>query len=757
MKSRAVGIDLGTTYSAVAWVDNGIHTTMVPNSDGDLLTPSVVLFEDQETVVGKEAKKAAVLRVGRVAEMVKRDMGSQYYSQPIRDAYLPPEVIQACILRKLKTDIVKSVGPDHQVVITVPAFFDEPRRRATAQAGEMAGLALLDIVNEPTAAALAFGEELGFLNESAAPRERMNLLVYDLGGGTFDVTLVELQTGNIRTLATDGDVRLGGRDWDQRLVDYAAEAFIKEHREDPRQNPSSLQRILSEAEEAKHTLTQRSRARIRVEHGGSTSEVPVTREVFEQITSDLLDRTAHTTRQLLIAAGLSWKDVRRILLVGGSTRMPMVERMLKGLSGITPDHTVHPDEAVARGAALFAHFRMSPQMVDDAGRAFQITDVNSHSLGIEGIEPQTGRKRNVILIPRNTPLPARIVKDFITRSAGQSSIVVRVLEGESADPGECTEIGKTVIRDLPSHLPQGSPVDVTYEYGTNGRLNVQAKVRALDRRTVLELERDASLSDQRVMQWKRALNQTSGVGGGVANGLNAFESLIEETARLVDHQKPASTVPSVAASRPAPNVSQASAIPMVANPSAGASPPAKWSSDVGTVRFGEDLGDVLVPGPAQVPPVGAMSRPPSPPPPQSCRAQTQGTKPPQLSPTVSPVAQRQVADSIPYAAGLPSQMPSPPMAEDQQVYGQSPSAPSRRRGRGAGTIVLLVGLAFSSIFGLGIGYYILCCIAPEEYNYYDLPIPEMFQPQQADGKKKQPAAPAEVKPPMRNPFEEEKE
>jgi molecular chaperone DnaK len=731
VKYRAVGIDLGTTYSAVAWVDKGIHTTMVPNSEGDILTPSVVLFEDQETVVGKEAKKAAVLRVGRVAEMVKRDMGSQFYSRPIRDAFLPPEVIQACILRKLKADILKSVGPDHQVVITVPAFFDEPRRRATAQAGEMAGLALLDIVNEPTAAALAFGEELGYLNESGTPRERMHLLVYDLGGGTFDVTLVELQTGNIRTLATDGDVRLGGRDWDLRLVDYAAEAFIKEHREDPRKNPASLQRMLVEAEEAKHTLTQRSKTKIRVEHSGCISEVPVTRGIFEQVTSDLLERTAHTTRQLLNAAAMSWQDVRRILLVGGSTRMPMVERMLKELSGITPDHTVHPDEAVARGAALFAHFRLGAQGGSDPGRTFHITDVNSHSLGIEGVDPQTQRKRNVILIPRNTPLPAKIVRDFVTKSAGQSTIAIKVLEGESAVPAECTEIGKTVIRDLPSHLPQGSPVDVTYEYTTSGRLQVQAKVRALDRQASLELERDAALSEQRVKQWKRVLNASSGAAGGVANGLNAFESLIEETVKvvMVDERKPGSSVAPAAAqaspmssgsmNRPAPTITQPAPNQASVSPPSSATSAPKWSSEVGSSTFGEDLGDILNQ-------TAAFSQTPA-----TSASQFPGPQPAPFPPNPSPAA----AANNPFASAqqatyVVAELVPQPSDDASPAFEPGGSAPPRRRrGSGAlGSFLVVAAFVLSSVFGLGIGYYVLCCVAPEQYNHFDLPIPEMFQP-----------------------------
>ena len=321
---RPVGIDLGTTFSAVAYVDESGRTAIVRNAEGDLLTPSVVLFDDDEVVVGKEARTATTVHPDLVAEWVKRDMGLPYYTRPIRGHKFPPEVIQGCILRKLKTDAVRTLGELDRVVITVPAYFDEPRRKATADAGEMAGLKVLDIVNEPTAAALAFGETLGYLTPDAAPKEEMTVLVYDLGGGTFDVTLLRLAPGNIQTFATDGDVQLGGHDWDMRLVDHVADRFKRLHKRDPRQDPVGMNRLLDAAIEAKHALSARGRTTIRVEWAGQVIEVPVTREQFEEMTADLLERTSYTTRQLLAAAGREWKDVTRLLLVGGSTRMPMV-------------------------------------------------------------------------------------------------------------------------------------------------------------------------------------------------------------------------------------------------------------------------------------------------------------------------------------------------------------------------------------------------------------------------------------------------
>ena len=518
-RENPVGIDLGTTFSAAAWVDSSGCTQMIRNADGDLLTPSVVLFTDQEVSVGKEARTAATVQPELVAEWVKRDMGLPYYSRPIHGRKLPPEVIQACILRRLNQDIVHTLGQSDPVVITVPAYFDEPRRKATADAGEMAGLKVLDIVNEPTAAALSFGETLGYLAADTAPKKEMTLFVYDLGGGTFDATLLRLAPGNIHTIATDGDVQLGGHDWDMRMVDYVADRFQEAQGVDPRKDASARNRVLAAVIDAKHTLSVRGRAMVRVDLLDRSMDVPVTREQFQELTGDLLERTAYTTRQLLAEAGMTWKDVSRLLLVGGSTRMPMVVDMLRQLSSIEPDHTVNPDEAVARGAALYAAYLLAKEG-GGSQPDFSITNVNSHSLGVEGIEPETLRKKNVILIPRNTPLPAKVTDRFATKSENQRSIVVQVLEGESPQPGECSAIGRAVIRGLPKGLPKNWPVEVTFEYGTNGRLMVYAQVPGTDQDATIELQRAVGMSDEGIAHWKKAID--------AAKGLDDFESMIDE-------------------------------------------------------------------------------------------------------------------------------------------------------------------------------------------------------------------------------------
>ena len=426
---KPIGIDLGTTNSAMAWVDEAGRSAMIANAEGEFITPSVVFFSESEVVVGKNARTAITSHPEMVAQWVKRDMGAAYYSHPIRGHYLPPEVIQACILRKLKADLVACLGAGHAGRDHGAGLFrrDAPQgHRRRRRDGRPAGL---DIVNEPTAAALAFGEALGYLSPagSGAPgtpgRQELNVLVYDLGGGTFDATLLRLAAGKVQTLATDGDVQLGGHDWDQRLVDYAAECFLKTHQLDPRQDPATLNRLYLDAMEAKHTLSARSRAVIQINYQGRFAEIAVTREQFEEMTADLLERTSYTSRQLLGVAGLEWKDVQRVLLVGGSTRMPMVPRMLQGLSGIQPDRSVNPDEAVARGAALYAGHLLAARARRGQRSTFQVTNVNAHSLGVEGIDTDTLRKKNVVLIPRNTPLPARHTERFATKSEGQRSIV----------------------------------------------------------------------------------------------------------------------------------------------------------------------------------------------------------------------------------------------------------------------------------------------------------------------------------------------
>lgn len=496
----AVGIDLGTTYSVIARLDErGVPVSLV-NGEGDLLTPSAVLFEGSDVVVGKEALKALAMEADRVAVFAKRDMGQRRYHKPLEGQWYPPEVIQAFVLKKLADDARRASSTFHQAVITVPAYFDEVRRKATQDAGYMAGLEVIDIINEPTAAAVAYGLQQGFLNEEGRAHRPLNLLVYDLGGGTFDVTVMHVEGREFRTLATDGDVELGGKDWDQRLVDFAAAEFARQFGSDPREQPNAAARLWQECEEAKRTLTTRRRAAIHVVHAGQALRVEVTREQFEEQTRDLLARTEFTARQALREAGLDWGAVDRILLVGGSTRMPMVADMLRRVSGTQPDASISPDEAVAHGAALHAGIVLSRS----CGRPsrFSIRNVNSHSLGVVGTEASTQRRRNVVLIPRNTPLPVTARRVFKTQQTGQRSLAVPIVEGESRDPDACVPLGTCVITNLPPDLPARTDVEVLFRYQSDGRLQVQVRIPATNLRLEQELQRENSLSQVQLDAWR---------------------------------------------------------------------------------------------------------------------------------------------------------------------------------------------------------------------------------------------------------------
>ncbi len=394
-----VGIDLGTTYSAIAYLDETGRPTTITNNVGDRLTPSAILIDQDEIVIGREATKASVMEPASYAECFKRDIGTAVYRRSVRGVQVPPEVLNALVLEQLRKDAEKRLGPIKQVVITVPAFFDESRRKATQDAGRLAGLEVLDIVNEPTAAAVAYGYQLGYLklqdSGTAAEHEVMRVLVYDLGGGTFDVTILEVKGRLFRTIATDGDVQLGGKDFDERIVDFLAEQFIIEHGADPRSDPEDAAQLWLDAQEIKHTLSQRNSANAVVFHAGVRSRIEVTREKFADLTRDLLERTETTTSLVVKEAGLDWSQIDRVLPVGGSSRMPMVGEMLQSVAGKDVDHSTSPDEAIVHGSALYAGMLLN-QVGNSPLAQCQLVNVNSHSLGVVGLDTKTRERLNAI-------------------------------------------------------------------------------------------------------------------------------------------------------------------------------------------------------------------------------------------------------------------------------------------------------------------------------------------------------------------------
>ena len=497
----AVGIDLGTTFSAIAKLEsNGTPMTLV-NAEGDRTTPSVALFENGQAIVGREALKAISTDANSIALCAKRDMGHKVFHQTLENKQYPPEVIEAFILNKLRRDAETQIGSFSKVVITVPAYFDEVRRKATQDAGYMAGFEVLDIINEPTAAALAFGHQHGMLGQNTAAE---NVVVYDLGGGTFDVTVMRICGNDFTTLATDGDVQLGGFDWDNRLLDYVSEKFVSEFYADPREETCARGKLWRECEDAKRTLSARQKAIITCDYQGLSKRFEITREEFEQMTQDLLDRTRFTTVQTLRAAGLEWSDVARVLLVGGSSRMPMVKEMLRQVTGMESDASSSADEAVALGAALHAGHILSLT----AGNAptFKIRNVNSHSLGVIGMDPATRLPRVGVLIPRNTKLPVKVRRTFKTQKVNQKSILVQIVEGESSSPDNCTFIGYCKIRNLPPMLPAGSPVEVTFRYTPDGRLKVSVEIPDTDASTTQEFTRENNLPKSLLDGWRQYIS-----------------------------------------------------------------------------------------------------------------------------------------------------------------------------------------------------------------------------------------------------------
>jgi len=495
-----IGIDLGTTFSVVARIDRHGQPETILNSEGERWTPSAVLFEGDSVIVGSEARNAAYLEPEGFADFAKRDMGDDGYHREIHGETYPPEVIQSLVLKKLKLDFEERYGAMSDVVVTVPAYFNEPRRKATQDAAQLAGLNVLDIINEPTAAAIAYGFQQGFLNQDGQATQPERVLVYDLGGGTFDVTVMEICGGDFKTLATGGDVYLGGIDFDERLIDYACDQFAEKFGRDPRSEPAGVQRMRRISEDVKRSLTHRTKTVFPVDHHGYSLRVPVTREQFEELTADLLTRTVFTIRTVIRQAGLQQSDLTRILLVGGSTRMPMVDATLEKEFGIRLDHSVSTDESVAHGAALYAGILMQKQRGGIQG--VSVRNVNSHSLGVLGTDAKTGRPRNGVIVPANSSLPVTKGKRFSTARAGQRSVKVSVIEGGNATGQNSTPIGECIVRELPEGLPRGTRVEVYFTYRENGRLEVRAKIPSLNRNAQLIVQRESGLNQTRLDDWK---------------------------------------------------------------------------------------------------------------------------------------------------------------------------------------------------------------------------------------------------------------
>jgi molecular chaperone DnaK len=523
-QGHLVGIDLGTTMSVIAYLNATGEAMTIPNREGQPLTQSAIYLDlaAGKAIVGRSAKAAAVTHPDKVATLVKRYMGYAQYGRPVDGRMFRPETLSAIILRKLKQDAEQRIGPISQAVITVPAFFDDTRRKATMDAGRIAGLDVLEIINEPTAAAVAYSLE-GRLRRDAArppdlPEGRLTAVVYDLGGGTFDVTVVRLTERKFETLATDGQVQLGGKDWDDRIVDFVNAKFEALYKLNPKADPKHCVQLGNLAETTKHLLTDLSSATIECTYRGQHLETLLTRDEFEKMTRDLLLQTETVTdlvvkEQAHLApkeqAHLAWHKVDRVLLVGGSTRMPAVKAMLRRLTGKEPDDRLDPDQVVARGAAIFAAIAASrgplghleEQLDGDLIRKLresEVVNVNSHSLGVEAFNPQKRKYVNSVLIPKNTPLPFAFSKVYRLREAGVRQFTVKVLEGEAEDAAANIQIGDCRVTDLPPNLPVKAPVQVRLSYKKNGRVEVMALDMTSGQLAHAEIRSTTGLSEEEI-------------------------------------------------------------------------------------------------------------------------------------------------------------------------------------------------------------------------------------------------------------------
>ncbi len=452
---NAVGIDLGTTYSAIAILGEGGSPTILPNREGGRITPSVVYFQDDGSVlVGDMAKRSAAVNPLDTVEWVKRHMGNPDWRFEAPNGVVhTPESVSALILKRLKEDaeLYLGEGAVRDVVITVPAYFDDAKRRATKDAGKIAGLNVLRVLNEPTAAALAFGAE---------KQRDGTTLVFDLGGGTFDVTVMNIRSGVLDVLGTDGLHELGGKDWDDRVMIWLNNEFQAAGGRNLFDTFEDEAMLRDRAETAKRTLSQTAATKVPLTAGGVTKTLTLKREVFESITSDLLNQARDMTISLVEELGLGWGEIDHFLLVGGSTRMPAVPRMIEQVTGRKAQVAGNPDEIVALGAAIQAGL----ELPDDSSSQVPLVvkDVTSQGLGVIALDADTGQERNFVIIPRNTKIPAKQSEGFSTVVDGQTEINVRVTQGDDVDPKFIKLIGTQTIQIPP--YPKGAPIGIEYAY-----------------------------------------------------------------------------------------------------------------------------------------------------------------------------------------------------------------------------------------------------------------------------------------------------
>lgn len=499
--SKAIGIDLGTTNSCVAVVEGG-SVVIIPTAEGQRTTPSVVAFtKDNQRLVGEAARRQASVNAGRTISSVKRHMGTDWKANIDGRSYRPQE-ISAMILRKLRSDAEAYLGEAvTDAVITVPAYFNDIQRQATKDAGRIAGLNVLRIINEPTSAALAYGLDNG---------AEQKILVYDLGGGTFDVSVIEISEGIITVLATNGDNHLGGDDFDDRITHWIIQSFRNEHHIDLSKDPSALQRVREAAEQAKKELSATEMTTVHLPYIAQGKgepihlEMPLTRAKFDELTYDLVERTALPVQSALNDAGIAASELTKVLLVGGSTRIPAVQEKVHSLTGLIPSKNINPDECVAQGAAIQADTLSGSKSIasKETGGSMLLLDVTPLSLSIETVGGVATR-----LVERNTTLPVHYSQIFSTAAPFQSSVEIHVLQGERPMAKDNKTIGKFKLKGI-KRAPAGVPqIEVTFNIDANGILKVSAKDLDTGKEQSITITANEKMSDDEIEQAIRDAEQ----------------------------------------------------------------------------------------------------------------------------------------------------------------------------------------------------------------------------------------------------------
>lgn len=530
---KVIGIDLGTTNSCVSVVENEAPV-IIPGTSGSMTTPSIVAFTKKgERLVGESARRQAVTNPERTISSVKRHMGTEW-SVRIDGTEYKAQTISAMVLMQLKKDAEDFLGePVTEAVITVPAYFNNIQRQATKDAGRIAGLNVKRIINEPTSAALSYGLNHG---------EPQKVMVYDLGGGTFDVSVIEIGEGVIEVLATAGDIHLGGDDFDERITQWLLRRFKDEHKVDLSRDFAAMQRIRDAAEQAKKELSISDSSHIMLpylaEHRGEQlhMDLTLTRAQFEDLVRDLIDRTAEPVRSALNDAGIAPSELGRVLLVGGSTRIPAVQEKVRMLTGKEPSKNINPDECVAKGAAILGHTLEGNSLIaSGTDKGILLLDVTPLSLSIETVGGVATR-----LIERNTTLPTRYSRIFSTAAPYQRSVDIHVLQGERPMARDNKTIGKFRLKGIKA-APAGVPqIEVTFDIDANGILKVSAKDLDTGKQQSITITANDSMSEQEIQQAIRDAHEYAGqdqTRKDAMEVLSDVQRLMSETEQKLKAQK----------------------------------------------------------------------------------------------------------------------------------------------------------------------------------------------------------------------------